>query len=223
MPRKAPKDIIEHRITLGNYERERIDELLTTYQAKSVADSAASILGSISFPMLGLAALIYVGYGLTELVDDAKKWAKNTGSAIADWMTDNGIINYTADELGRAIKEAEEEQAALVGEMGANVQRFCDPDSPEFNKTKCDNLNAEGARLEKKIRTLRKMLDQIVKGEVPIYGASWLFYFGDQDKRAHSDILDRWYERTYLDDYGDDYDSTPPDWDIQVIVTGKRP
>ena len=216
MPRKAPKDIIEHRITLGNYERERLDEILTTYQAKSAVNSAASLLGSVSLPMLGVAALIWVGYGLTEIVDDVKKWTKTTGSNIADWMTKNGLINYTADEIGRAIQEAEEEQAALVGEMGANVQRFCDPNSPEFNETKCKNLNAEGARLEKKIRTLRKMLNQIVEGEIPIYGAGWLFFTGDGDIDAHKDILDTWYEREYLDDYGDSGDKTPPDWDIQV-------
>ena len=216
MPRKAPKDIIEHRITLGNYERQRIDELITTYQAKSVATSTANLLGSISLPMLGVAALIWVGYGLTEIVDDVKKWTKTTGSNIANWMTENGLINYTADEIGRAIKEAEEEQAALVGEMGANVQRYCDPNSPEFNKTKCNNLNAEGARLEKKIQTLRKMLNQIAEGELPIYGAGWLLFTGKGDIQAHKDILDTWYVREYLEEYGDEGDKTPPDWEIEV-------
>ena len=141
MPRKAPKEVIEHRITLGNYERDKLEEIITTYQASSALDGVSNLLGSIGWPLLGVAGLIYVGFSIDDLVEDTKTWAKKQGDALAGWLEKNGLVNYTADEIGLAIKENDAKIAELVGEMGANVQNYCDPNSPNFSETECKRIN----------------------------------------------------------------------------------
>ena len=215
MPRKAPKEVIEHRITLGNYERERIDEIIKTYQASSALGGFTNLLGSIGWPLLGVAGLLYVGFSFDDFIEDTKTWAKKQGDNLANWFEKNGLVNYTADEIGRAINENDAKIAELVGEMGENVQKYCDPNSPNFSESECKRINSEMDRLQKRDKVLRKMLQQIIDNKVPFAGASWLFYTGKQDDSTQSDLLDQWYRYQFREDYGSN-PTDEPDWDIQV-------
>lgn len=215
MPRKAPKEVIEHRITLGNYEREKLDEIINTYQAGSALGGISNLLGAIGWPLLGVAGLIYVGFSLDDFVEDTKSWAKKQGDKLAGWMETNGLVNYTADEIGRAINENDAKIAELVGEMGANVQNYCDPNSPNFSASECKRINEEMDRLQRRDKVLRKMLQQIVDKDVGLVGMSWILYTGENDKQTHEDILSRWYAYEYRQDYGESATEVP-DWDIQV-------
>jgi hypothetical protein len=192
MPRKAPKEIIEHRITLGNYERDRIDELLTSYQARSVAKSATDLLSSISFPMLGVAALIWVGFSLDEFIEEAKGQFQSFTSKISDWLVDPdgaGVVNYTADELGRAIIVTREEKAALYEES----KRFYEQ-NPQggYGSAEGKNYRRRIKALDDRERILEKMLDDIVNERGAVSG----YLIGGSDK------LQKQRLQEYYEEYG---------------------
>ena len=50
MPRKAPKEVIEHRITLGDFERKQLTEFVDSYQKDKILENVPNL-------MLGTAAL----------------------------------------------------------------------------------------------------------------------------------------------------------------------
>ncbi len=72
MPRKAPSQVIEHRISLSTFERAELRALVKSTQLNSRINAGANVAQSISFPLLGIAALVYVGFSANELVDDIK-------------------------------------------------------------------------------------------------------------------------------------------------------
>jgi hypothetical protein len=57
MPRKAVKEVIEHRITLGGLERELAKDLVLSMQVRNVATPAVSLMKDVS-GMLVLGALL---------------------------------------------------------------------------------------------------------------------------------------------------------------------
>lgn len=192
MPRKAPKEIIEHRITLGNYERERINELIDTYQARSVAKSTTDLLGSISFPMLGVAALIWVGFSLDEFIEEAKGQFQSFTSKISDWLVDPdgaGIVNYTADEIGRAIIVTREEKAALYEESKTFYEQ-----NPQggYSSAEGKNYRRRIKALDDRERILEKMLDDITQGTGSVPGY-FVYGMGTSDA-AQRRMLQEAYE-----------------------------
>lgn len=201
MPRKAPKEIIEHRITLGNYERERINEFIDTYQARSVVKSASDIFGSISLPLLGIAALIYVGFNLDDFIEETKsQWDKYTNK-LSDWMVDpdgGGVVNYTSDEIGRAIVRTEEAKAALYEEMLA----FYNAAPGNYTSSKGRRYRRDLEALESREQILRKMLNDIATGENASIG--WV-----------SNIRRKSEQAEYLQEIYQEYGGTGTiDWEI---------
>tara|TARA_Y100000361_G_scaffold145874_1_gene155634 strand:- start:393 stop:1007 length:615 start_codon:yes stop_codon:yes gene_type:complete len=191
MPRKAPDKVIEHRITLGNYERETTRELVKRHKINSNAAIVTNSLQSISLPLLGAAALLYVGFSLDDVVESAKSTFDKYTNKISDWLVNPdgaGVVNYTADEIGRAIIKTEEEKAAVMDEYMAFFN------SPEFAL----NGGMQGARatayrrklesLESRERILRKMLNDIAEGG----GISYLIGGSDE---AQKENLQEYYER----------------------------
>ena len=197
MPRKAPDKVIEHRISMSNFERGRLDEMITTYQAKSTANTITNLIGSVSLPMLGVAALIWVGFSLDDFIEDTKSWAKRQGNSIADYLTSTGIINYTADEIGRAITETEEEKQRMYAEMIAFYN------APEifgvsnFDSKKGKRYRKDMEALETRDQILRKMLNDIATGNTEGMGkVGWVLQpsDSDKDKQTTADLLQSWYE-----------------------------
>jgi len=190
IPRKAPTQVIEHRITLGTYERQQMETLVRRHQVNSTAHIVTSSLQSVSLPLLGVAALIYVGFSVDELVEQAKSTFDKYTNKISDWLVDPdgaGVVNYTADEIGRAIQKTEQEKAAVMEEYMAFFN------SPEFALSG----GMKGARatayrrklesLESREQILRKMLNDIAEGG----GIGYLI--GGSDK-AQKENLQEYYE-----------------------------
>lgn len=68
MPRKAPKEVIEHRITLGDYERKELKQAIDSYQQDKVLENVPNImLGAAGVVAAGAAGL--VGYALYYWLD----------------------------------------------------------------------------------------------------------------------------------------------------------
>ena len=193
MPRKAPDKVLEHRISLSNYERKYLDEAMQTYQAKIASNSVTNLIGSLSIGTLGWAALIWVGFSLDDAVEAVKGWTKKTGYWAADWLTQSGVINYTADEIGRAITETEEEKQAILDEYLEYIMK----DADNMHTTKATNMKREMEALEKREAVLREMLDQIARGNVPSYDISWIFNQPNHegDEQTTAEFLQSWYEQ----------------------------
>tara|TARA_Y100000361_G_C11160206_1_gene346789 strand:+ start:2641 stop:3480 length:840 start_codon:yes stop_codon:yes gene_type:complete len=63
MPRKAPKEVIEHRITLGDYERTQLVKAVQAYDRDKYLENIPQVLGGIG--VVGIAAALGVAaYGL---------------------------------------------------------------------------------------------------------------------------------------------------------------
>jgi len=191
MPRKAPDKVVEHRISLSNFERQRIDEIITSYQAKSAVNSVANVMGAVSLPMLGVAALIWVGFSIDDAIDEIKSWTKKAGNKVADWVTKAGLINYTADEIGRAITANDEKKVQVYEESIA----FYNEHPDNYSSAKGKAYRRELTDLESRDVILRKMLNDIATGNTSgLYKAGWLFQQTEGDKDKTADFLQDWYE-----------------------------
>lgn len=225
MPRKAPDKVIEHRISLSNYERDRVDQLLRLHRNNSITRNVTNGVGVVGLPMLGVAALIWAGFSLTDLVDRTKTWAQKVADPISDYLTQSGLFfNYTADEIGRAIQENEDRKMKLAEEYQEWLQ-----DGPN-DGDKYDEYfySGKGEMYRQKLQAytdrevvLRKMLNDISTGKNT--GIGWI-------STAHSKTS----QEAFLSDTYDEYYSTleeegalsrggpaapeylpPIDWEIQ--------
>lgn len=178
---------------MSNFERARLDEMITSYQAKATANTVTNLIGSISLPMLGVAALIWVGFSLDDFIEETKDWAKRQGDKFADYLTKSGVINYTADEIGRAIVENEEKKQDLYAESMA----FYQANSENYSSSKGKNYRKRLTALEERDVILRKMLNDIATGNTSGIGkVGWVFQPDTEaDRENTADLLQSWYQQ----------------------------
>lgn len=68
------KKVIEYRMTLGTYERERLDQLVTSIQVKNIGDPIVAIMKDISATatlLIILSEVFGFDFKIPEIVDDA--------------------------------------------------------------------------------------------------------------------------------------------------------
>lgn len=68
------KKVIEYRLTLGTYERERLDSLITSLQVKNIGEPLVALMSDISgmaVLLYGLSSVIGFKFEAPEFVDDA--------------------------------------------------------------------------------------------------------------------------------------------------------
>lgn len=104
MPRKAPDQVIEHRISLSNFERSQIIEQLEKQRENKLFASGINQVGAIA----GSSLLLY-GVGLylgINLIKDAKDW-------VYDFIDDasTGLADFAGDILNPAIPNTAEAEA----------------------------------------------------------------------------------------------------------------
>lgn len=134
MPRKAPKEVIEHRITLGNFERDLVTKELADSKENKLFVAGINQVGQIAGSgvlLWGLAA--YFGYNLIdEMTDKVKSWINSTSTGLANtyaqvfgqltaaeaaWIAEiNEQLNVRVRELNRL------EQLDEVAITGATAQ-----------------------------------------------------------------------------------------------------
>ena len=174
MPRKAPDKVIEHRITLGAYEREELRQVIRRYKKTSVANSVGNVLQGVGWPVLAGAALLYVGFSLDELIDDVKDTIDSSSDAVVNWVEDIGLVVYTAPYIGKEIKETEEEKARIYQQYvdDLNAGKY------EFSSNTAKNVRKKLERLQRREDTLGNMLDKIAKGEATAFSYVSIFDSG---------------------------------------------
>jgi hypothetical protein len=105
MPRKAPdgKGVIEHRMTLGNFERSFLVEQIEKNRENALYKAGVSQIGSV----LGSGVLLwgigaYLGIGIFEsLRDKVSDFVNDTSSGLADFLNPAGVGNYSDAEAAR--------------------------------------------------------------------------------------------------------------------------
>jgi len=116
MPRKAPKEVIEHRVTLGNFERDLLVKEMADSKENNLyvagINQAGQIVGS---GVLLWAAAAYFGINLvTDVKDKIDDFIDYSSTGISNaWMqvfggftpTEAAFITKLNDELNARIKE----------------------------------------------------------------------------------------------------------------------
>ena len=108
MPRKAPdgKGVIEHRMTLGNFERDFLVKQIGIQRENALYKAGINQIGSI----LGSGVLLYgiAGYlGLNLFgagYDKVTDWINDKSSSIADFLNPAGVGNYTDEQASRVTR-----------------------------------------------------------------------------------------------------------------------
>lgn len=115
MPRKAPKDVTEHRITLGDYERDRLNKLIEAYNRDKYLENIPNMMLGVAG--LGIAATIgFVGYALYYWFDSVPSIkdviTEATGGDIIETAVKGAstsfLSNMTREELEAAIAKKRE-------------------------------------------------------------------------------------------------------------------
>ena len=104
MPRKAPDQVIEHRISLSNFERQQIIDQLEKSRDNKVITSAVSQVGAIA----GSSLLLYgvMAYLGIDLLKKGKDW-------LTDFIDDSStaMADFVGEALNPAIPTTAEAQA----------------------------------------------------------------------------------------------------------------
>lgn len=86
MPRKAPTQVIEHRMSLSNFERQQLEQFFEVYKKDKFAENIPNYLIGVAGLGLG-AASIWAAHALWVFVnnlpiDEAKGWFNTLGTQL---------------------------------------------------------------------------------------------------------------------------------------------
>lgn len=160
MPRKAPDQVIEHRISLSNFEREKIIEELTRQRENRLYAAGINQIGAIAGSGALLYALgLYFGIDLyKDLKDGVQDWIDKTSDDLADLLT-GGNLPFSGDEAAAIISAFDRldeairyhrtaERANSAAAQGAITRlKNGDISMDEFRVT-IDQLSDEAAELD---------------------------------------------------------------------------
>ena len=102
MPRKAPKEVVEHRITLGDFERKQLVEAIDSYQRDKVLENVPNImLGTAGLVVAGTAACVgYAVYYWLDSVPSITGSIKNIFTSGPDAVR-AAMKGYSSNSYGR--------------------------------------------------------------------------------------------------------------------------
>lgn len=161
MPRKAPENVTEHRITLGTFERDFIVKQIEIQRENALYKAGINQIGSI----LGSGVLLYgiAGYLGINLFgagyDKVTDWVNEQSSKLADFLNPAGVGNYTDEQASRVtrafnlldrgiVEHRELEYANTAGIQGQiALLREGSITMDEF-RTEFDRLKAEADQLD---------------------------------------------------------------------------
>lgn len=86
MPRKAPTQVIEHRMSLSNFERQQLEELIDSYRKDKFAENIPNYMLGVAGLGVGAAGVV-AAYSLWIFVnnlpiDEAKSLLGNLGTTL---------------------------------------------------------------------------------------------------------------------------------------------
>jgi len=127
MPRKAPKEVVEHRITLGDFERKEMKDMINSYQQDKVLENIPNIMiGSAGLIVAGTAAC--VGYALYYWLDSVPSIIESVkdGLGVAPNKVKKAFTKsrYASFSTLEEVNAAWDEQEVRLQNQIAFAQRF---------------------------------------------------------------------------------------------------
>jgi len=108
MPRKAPKEVIEHRITFGDFERKELKDAINSYQQDKILENVPNILmGAAGVVVAGTVAA--VGYAVYYWLDSVP--------SIVETVKD--VVGNTQDKVSTAVSKARYARFSTLEEVNA--------------------------------------------------------------------------------------------------------
>jgi len=212
MPRKPPTNVIEHRISLSDFERSRLKEYMQTQKLHSNITSASAIIQGVSWPLVALAALWYVQFSLEDLWDAINNFIDNTSTKITTKLEKDGYVNYEADEYGREVVKIQNE----MEDLWLEIQIVGNNQLPTFNEARAKQIYSRMDVLSKREKVLRSIIHKIAEGEIS--GYTWSAAVGAPGRREEvfREALSEQYEEEWRRLYGEEIDVQDTIWDIEL-------
>jgi hypothetical protein len=181
MPRKAPDNVNEHRLTFGTYERQAIiAPLEKTLKSVAITSQVASVAVGGGAVLAGT-GLVLGAYGLwrwlgtdpfQELTDLVKDGTQKAGDLVADAIRTDapGPIDDMADVffedvLGEGYLDLETAGEARKAAQ-ANKMRYCLSGSQYYDAAQCEIATEEYRVADKRVQELyRQMRDSRAKAK----------------------------------------------------------
>ena len=200
MPRKAPDQVIEHRISLSNFERSTLLEELDKQRENALYRSGIAQIGGV----LGSSALLwgvasYFGYNLfQEVKNTVQDFVDNASDTSADFLSDllnipstktTASVRNVFDRLDDAIKYLNRAEATNDARF-RNAQAQASRNEITFAELKVifDEVNAEEDRLNTLREDIRhaRLLVKYWQGTVLVHNSDavppeWYNYENWQD------------------------------------------
>ena len=132
MPRRRPDVVHEYRISLSDFERDRINSVIQTQQANVAIDGVTATLQAAGLALTGagglLAAFVLMKWKAPEIINDIT----DVTNPILDTIVDT-ILPGTPIEHRRMAQEL----AAKRAEIARNQTVFCTHAASTYDEAKC--------------------------------------------------------------------------------------
>lgn len=132
MPRRRPDQVIEHRISLSDYERGKVTEALQTAQANVALDTVTGAALAVGTALGGAGALLAAGVLMYWKAPEILSDITDKTNTIIDNLVD-GILPGNPIELRREAQAL----AARRGDVSANIDVYCTLSSSKYDQAKC--------------------------------------------------------------------------------------
>lgn len=188
MPRKAPTNVEEHRITFGNAERALIKSTSNKMAFAEITKGVGAAIGGIGMAGVAVAGLIWVGFSLPD-------WVDNTSNKVVTFLEKKGYVRYQAPVYGEKLKECREEQEALFTEYA----KVSNPNLDTFNLERKLAIDKRMEVLMKRDAVLVSIIADIANGDRKGY---WL----QHQVHGFDTWLEAVYDQEYQELYGGEFD-----------------
>tara|TARA_R100001594_G_scaffold150183_1_gene210430 strand:- start:3759 stop:4328 length:570 start_codon:yes stop_codon:yes gene_type:complete len=183
IPRKAPKEVVEHRITLGDYERKQLTEFIDSYQKDKVVENVPNLM--IGTAALGITAVVgFVGYALYYWFDSVPS-IKEVIDGIRDKITEPSEKVREGLEKALDAKYLELSHAEIYAKKAESDARF---------EQMIEGLTQRANLLLKSNFPMQKSMGQKILDSIPA--------MRQKHRDKWSDILTRW-NQVHLDNNPD--------------------
>jgi len=170
MPRKPTKHAVEHRITLGDFERASLTKALSLQAENQRLDAATATLNAVGVAVGGfggiLAGLALMYWKAPDIIGGITE----TGKAVLDDLTD-AVLPKSPVHMRREAQAL----AQRRGEINAKINRYCTSSSDEYDEQKCTLAHAEREQYFTDLEDFRQRVRQAQITEDSFY---WRFIFG---------------------------------------------
>ncbi len=112
MPRKAPKEVVEHRITFGDFERKELKDAINSYQQDKILENVPNImLGAAGVVVAGTVAA--VGYAVYYWLDSVPSIVDTVKDTVKD------IVGTPQNKVKTAFTKSRYAQFSTLEEVNA--------------------------------------------------------------------------------------------------------